>query len=623
MSVAMSATLHPYLALTIEQRIELVRRLPPGYVHDGSQPREDLFDLFGPEGRISPRTFHAYGMKHPGTLGRPRPSADVLSQVAPPCQWLTDFQAYFRNASNCQQPLFAPPNCGVCDVLWPVINAAVGDVQQFLLRCRMENPTLHIDAGRVLDHTKVVLYAKIFATCARAVVVELGAAHARNLLHGNTPQARFSFFVECLRETSFSRKILEQYPVLIRQAVTLACDWRDALVEFLGRLACDWSEISKNLFDGGELGTLHSVELSAGDRHNKGRTVILLEFENGKKVVYKPRSLTIDGHFAHFVDWVNAREPDLLLATCAVIDKTTYGWSAFVEPRACTEAGEVTEFYRRQGANLALLYLLGACDLHSENLIADGATPKLIDLETLFHPILLPDDISGATKQAFLFLNRSVLRTGLLPYRSKYLSSPDDWIDLSGMGNVEEREIPFKLPLWEDFNTDQMRLVYSRQTANMDQNLPILSDKRVGPESFVDEIIDGFSCAYRLFCTHRNDLLAPDGPIHRFKGNKIRVVARPTLRYELLLGDSFHPECLTDALAKEAFFDSLWEEASEHYLLARLMPAERRDLWRGDVPYFSTRTDSVDLWTSTGERIANALEVSGHDTTLTTHRRSE
>src|SRR5262249_13024215 len=39
------------------------------------------------------------------------------------------------------------------------------------------------------------------------------------------------------------------------------------------------------------------------------------------------------------------------------------------------------------------------------------------------------------------------------------------------------------------------------------------------------------------------------------------------------------------------------------------IPAESADLRRGDVPVFTTRPDSTDLWTSSGERIGGFFEL--------------
>jgi type 2 lantibiotic biosynthesis protein LanM len=616
MSATISARLPQLSALTLEERIDLFRRLPPGSLSAASSPRGDHFDLFHSAKAISAKTFQSYGMPDLARLEPTRAKAKNLLEALPPFQWLNDFEAQYRSAGSRLTPRWAHPEVGACDCLWPLINAAIDDVREFLARRRAKRAALQIEEEQVLNGATVQLYGKLFAACARAVVVELGAAHAKGLLHGETPQERFAFFVDCLRDTSFSRKILGQYPVLIRQAVTLAADWRDALVEFLTRLTMDWGGISTTFFGGRDVGPLSTIEVSAGDCHNRGRAVIIAQFQEGSRLVYKPKSLAIDHHFAKLVDWVNARAVDFSLATPILIDKTTYGWSEFVAQRPCATLGDVKEFYRRQGANLALLYVLGGCDLHSENLIADGDTPKLIDLETLFHPIFLPEETSGATKQAHLAVSQSVLKTGLLPYRSKELPAPEDSVDLSGLGNIEAHELPFEMVVWENTNTDQMQLAKRKPMTTADQNLPIHRGKRVGPDRYVNEITEGFGSAYRLLCAHKNALLAADGPIHAMKGDKVRVVVRATNRYVLLLEESFHPEYLSDALAREAFFDSLWEEARDLEVLAALVPAERRDLWHGDVPYFWTRADAVDLWTSTGARIPNVVEVSGFDAAL-------
>jgi type 2 lantibiotic biosynthesis protein LanM len=44
---------------------------------------------------------------------------------------------------------------------------------------------------------------------------------------------------------------------------------------------------------------------------------------------------------------------------------------------------------------------------------------------------------------------------------------------------------------------------------------------------------------------------------------------------------------------------------------ARFIPAEVEDLWRGDIPFFSTRTDSRDLWGGAGQHFPNEFSESG------------
>ncbi len=45
--------------------------------------------------------------------------------------------------------------------------------------------------------------------------------------------------------------------------------------------------------------------------------------------------------------------------------------------------------------------------------------------------------------------------------------------------------------------------------------------------------------------------------------------------------------------------------------LARVIPAERDDLWQGDIPLFTTRARSRDLWSSAGGRIDEYFDEPG------------
>ena len=84
--------------------------------------------------------------------------------------------------------------------------------------------------------------------------------------------------------------------------------------------------------------------------------------------------------------WLNHRGNHPPFLALKILDCGTYGWVEFVEFRECQSVDEVQRFYERQGAYLALLYVLEATDVHFDNSIACGEHPFLVDLETLFHP---------------------------------------------------------------------------------------------------------------------------------------------------------------------------------------------------------------------------------------------
>jgi lantibiotic modifying enzyme len=124
---------------------------------------------------------------------------------------------------------------------------------------------------------------------------------------------------------------------------------------------------------------------------------------------------------------------------------------------------------------------------------------------------------------------------------------------------------------------------------------------------YKDEIVAGFTRMYRLLRERRDALLNEQLP--RFAHDEIRVLVRSTRIYATLLFESFHPDLLRDALERDRFFDHLWGEVEQRPYLARIIPAERRDLLRGDIPLFTTCPDSCTIFTSEKEPIADFFDT--------------
>src|SRR5206468_3123474 len=84
---------------------------------------------------------------------------------------------------------------------------------------------------------------------------------------------------------------------------------------------------------------------------------------------------------------------------------------------------------------------------------------------------------------------------------------------------------------------------------------------------------------------------------------EVRFVARGTATYAVLLGYCLQPDQLRNAIDRDQMLDSLWLDALQRTRLIRLIPAEVRDIQNGDVPVFTSRPNSRDLWTSEGNRM--------------------
>jgi type 2 lantibiotic biosynthesis protein LanM len=204
----------------------------------------------------------------------------------------------------------------------------------------------------------------------------------------------------------------------------------------------------------------------------------------------------------------------------------------------------------------------------------------------------------------------SVLRVGLLPLRM-YAGEDSEGIDLSGLGHAEGQMMPTEQPRWEHGGTDAMRLGRGRVELPTHKNRPTLAGQTVNPLDYIDAICAGFAATYQLLLEHRDTLLTENGLLARFADDEIRVIIRPTNVYGLMQRESFHPDVLRDGLDRDRFFDRLWVGINQRPSLAQLIPFERDDLENGDIPMFTTRPGSRDVWSSSGERITNFLPVSG------------
>jgi type 2 lantibiotic biosynthesis protein LanM len=505
-------------------------------------------------------------------------------------------------------PVADHPLGGVAAIVGPHIQRGLQRLRQRLRVLGSRACDLPFDPEVVEAVALPDLVKALIALLSRPVVLELHVARLQGRLRGTTPEGRFHAFVEGLAEPAAAADLLREYPVLARQVGLRVDHWVTATGEFLQRLCDDWEDIRASFFAGGDPGTLVGVAMGSGDKHRQGRSVMIASFSSGLSVAYKPRSLAVDVHFQELLSWVNDRGGHPLFRTLAIIDRDTYGWMEFIRGEGCTSAAQISRFYHRQGGYLAILYALCSVDFHYENLVAVGEHPVLVDLEALFHPELVE---RGANAEATLAA--SVMSIGLLPWRVL----PDgkaEGIDLSGLGAIEGAPWPEEMPHWESSATDEMCLARARTvTVSGAQHRPILDGVAADLADHAAEVAAGFRSIYDVLLSHRHELLAKDGLVTRFAQDEVRVIVRPTQSYAVLLHASFHPDVLRDAGERGRLLDKLWGQVDAVPALGRVVPAEREDLDEGDIPLFTARPSTRDLWTSRGDRLPDVLDASGLD----------
>lgn len=506
------------------------------------------------------------------------------------------------------------PTAGFLNFVEPLMKEARQNLESRVtdLKRRFPGAPISLPAKQTARILCANLALQLLRLIEKTLVLELNVARLEGTLAGTTSSERFADFTQRLKQTDIALQLLREYPVLARRIIGCIDNWLSFSSEFVAHLAGDWKKIATLFHFGPDTGVLAEAAAGAGDTHRTGRSVIMVRFENGSKLVYKPRSMAVDIHFQDLIRWVNAKGADPQLHALKILNCDTHSWVEFAETAPCKSNEEVVRFYERQGEYLAILYILAATDFHFENLLACGEHPILVDLEALFHPWIHEIEIKQPDiRMVALCKAKSVLRTGLLPRRT---GAQGDYIgmDLSGLGGAPGQVLDNILQ-WAAAGTDEMAAVKQPVEMPGSNNRPSINGAEVRVQQYVEPIVSGFSRMYDLLRSHRNELLAKDGVLAWFAQDEVRVVARATRSYGVLLSQSFHPEYLRDALDLDRLLDCLWTGIEDNRRMLRLIHPERQDLLQGDVPIFTTYPVSRDLFTSDGRKMEAYFEKTGMD----------
>ncbi|OOK82888.1 hypothetical protein BZL30_0629 [Mycobacterium kansasii] len=278
--------------------------------------------------------------------------------------------------------------------------------------------------------------------------------------------------------------------MLLRLMAVVTRQWIDASAELVVRLGADSAVIGAELLGAPEAGRVARVEGGLGDLHNGGRSVHVVVFEDGTRIVYKPKDLRVDVAWCALVERLNAVAPVRLRAVRALA-RDGYGWTEFVEHAPCADDRDVQTYFTRAGAWLALFYCFAAGDMHQENIIAAGAHPVPIDIETILQATIdrpdAGDPESDAHRAAVETIANSVMMVRLIP---SYLRYPDN--EVGAIGGLLSDWAPAEGIRWTDVNTDAMRPARPRETDSTTPNLPHLAGRYAKFADHVEAFVEGF-----------------------------------------------------------------------------------------------------------------------------------
>jgi type 2 lantibiotic biosynthesis protein LanM len=388
------------------------------------------------------------------------------------------------------------------------------------------------------------------------------------------------------------RRLFEDKPVLLRLVATITRQWIDTSREFVVRLADDLAIIRHEILHCSAASRVAKIEGNLSDPHNGGRSVRIVSFADGSRLVYKPKDLRVDVVWHDMVERLNRDDPPLALKAVRAIARDGYGWTEFIDHTGCADQDGCKRFFRRAGAWLALFHCFATNDMHQENMIAAGDHPVPIDLETILQATAEEHKSQEPEGQAFdaamETVANSVMLVGFLP---AYGRSPDNNVFTIG-GMTSDWNAKTRLR-WESINSDAMRPTKSMESGQSNPNLPHVDGRYAKFGDHIDDFVSGFE-DYAKFLLRRSKNARPNALLHGFAGLAVRKVMRPTRFYYMLLQRLKDHRTMDDGVvwsAQADFIARLSEWDSDSEIVWPLQRAERSALLALNVPHLVAPSD--------------------------------
>jgi len=399
--------------------------------------------------------------------------------------------------------------------------------------------------------------------------------------------------------------IWEEFPRLALQMAGRAADWLEAGAELLHRVVADRDALGERFGGGTPPGSVESLDTALSDPHARGRRVVALRFASGLAVVYKPRSVALEAWLAEVLAWARHGGLEIAPPAVATLDRGDYGWQ---ERLATWEAGsedEVRRWFEGAGALAAFAWLLGARDLHAENLVARPGGPALVDAEMLLAPRLaavaaVPERFEGILATGLVADPAAPAGPAALGYAG--LSGPEP-----GTPSAPDRS-------WSGIGDDDLHLAIERGEARLLANVLRRGGRPQRVEAYASAVVAGFERTAAFVAERRSELLDPGGLLERVKGARTRVLFRPSSQYGEVLALAVGPRYLADGVASSLLLEALlrvFAPSAERPSLWPLVAEERAALERLDVPVFRLPVESATLVSDGGEAIDGWFSLPG------------
>lgn len=363
---------------------------------------------------------------------------------------------------------------------------------------------------------------------------------ARN---GNAGETEVLFF----RQGTAHRlgSLFRKFPALAHLWVLAIGQWRDQVIEILIRVRKDRAAVSRLFVEPDVTRKIKDLRLGLSDAHQRGRSVALIEFCRGGRVIYKPRPGGNESAWFFLLGWMNRQgfQPEQRLMQVLVAKE--YSWMEYAEAAPCASAAAVRRFYERLGGLIAAAYLLKAVDCHRENLIAAGEHPILLDLDALWH-------VSPVTKTQSV--TDVLYRTGFFPNARR--------------GSLQSRSS-----------------VLGRSSRG--SHLPRIAGEPIPPGPYAKEIISGFTRGWHCLVGNPKRRAAFNRMAGRIRSGQRRWIYLATAKYAAIVRASLGPAVMRSVAERDALIRHF---CSRTGVSKTVIQAETTALGELNIPYFKRRT---------------------------------
>lgn len=464
------------------------------------------------------------------------------------------------------------------------------------------NKFILVNEEQFFEHISFQVHTAILKISYRTLVLDFNVCLENNQLKGKTKEQKYRYYNEqLLSDSNYLNSFFERYPGILRVLHNEVRKIVNITTDIIKKYVDDM--VSMSFFKTKNPYKINAIILGLGDSHSDGKKVAKLILEDNYKLIYKPRNLHIDQMYKEICEYINQHvDSPFTIKTPRVFLGKEHGWAEYIDYKECSSEEDIVNFYRRMGAQLALLYTLNAIDFHSENLIAHGSFPILIDLESLFHMPYQEKDISDAYNKIKEKLSSSVKSIGLLPF-----IFGNNHTDVSGIGQKGEVETFIKVPRIKlDDGTVKIEREHGKMNAAL--NHPKINGKYVDANNYIEKIKEGFTKIYHLITYNKKEI---ERIIDRLADKvMVRFIPKPTVRYASYLELSLHPRFLHNYIDREVFLAKIWEDAVSNEWYEKIARHEFIDLMNDDIPLFSLPIKSCNLYSSKKEKIKNFFDKS-------------